>query len=133
MATPDDAEAIRRFRQAVFDGDDVGIGDSLADDVIWGIGGSGRFAGLHEGPDAVVKVFTTMWDLSRGTFRPFSQDSHDILLGEAHVSLLDRYVASRGKRQLDSFEAWVMHVEDGLLKECFHYLHDQRAFDVFWW
>lgn len=133
MADGDRVELVRRFRQGVFDGDEAAIASSLHPDVTWGIGGTSRFNGFHEGRAAVLGVFTAMWDLSRGSFQPAHPESHDIMRSPFHLSLVDRYTGTRGRLILDSYECWVMRDEDGLLKECFHYVHDQESFDSFWW
>ncbi|NUR76909.1 MAG: hypothetical protein HOQ28_11585 [Thermoleophilia bacterium] len=45
---------------------------------------------------------------------------------------MDRFLAERGDRRLDSHEAVVVAVADGRITRLFHYLHDPAAFGFFW-
>jgi hypothetical protein len=45
---------------------------------------------------------------------------------------MDRFLAERGERRLDSHEAVIVAVEDGRVTRLFHYLHDPAAFGAFW-
>jgi ketosteroid isomerase-like protein len=45
---------------------------------------------------------------------------------------MDRFVAEREERRLDSHEAVIVAVEEGRIMRLFHYLHDAAAFEAFW-
>jgi hypothetical protein len=45
---------------------------------------------------------------------------------------MDRFVAERDGRHLDSHEAVIVAVEDAAIARIFHYLHDPAAFAAFW-
>jgi hypothetical protein len=45
---------------------------------------------------------------------------------------MDRFLAERGERRLDSHEAVIVAVEEGHITRLFHYLHDPTAFAAFW-
>jgi ketosteroid isomerase-like protein len=45
---------------------------------------------------------------------------------------MDRFLAERGERRLDSHEAVIVAVEEGRITRLFHYLHDPAAFEAFW-
>lgn len=125
-------DTARAFRSAVFDDRPDVVRAFLHDDVFWAIAGSTEISGFHRGPAAVVDVFRRMRELTGGTFRPAGTDTADYLVGGDHIAILDRYVATRPGRSLDSHEAWVVHLADGRVSECFHYFSDQAAFDAFW-
>ena len=54
------------------------------------------------------------------------------MVSQWHGVVLDRLVAERVGRRLDSHEAIVAAVEDGCIVRLFHYLHDPAGFDRFW-
>jgi ketosteroid isomerase-like protein len=49
-----------------------------------------------------------------------------------HGVVLDRFLAERDGRHLDSHEAIVVAVEEGRIVRLFHYVHDPAAFTAFW-
>jgi len=46
--------------------------------------------------------------------------------------MMARYLAERGERHLDSHEAVVLAVKNGLIVRLFHYLHDPDGFASVW-
>lgn len=127
----DAVSAVERFRKAVVEGDDASLMQSLAEDVYWSVGGQSPIAGDYHGREAVLGMFANLRALTAATFRPFNQNSYDVLESEYHCALLDRWLADRADKSLDSHQAWIIHLSDGLVADGFHYFADQRAFDDF--
>jgi len=46
--------------------------------------------------------------------------------------VIDRFLAERGGKHLDSHQAILVLAEDGKVKTLLHYFFDQHAFDDFW-
>jgi ketosteroid isomerase-like protein len=70
--------------------------------------------------------------LTNGTWRPQREDSFDIATSQSHAVVMDRFVAEREERRLDSHEAVIVAVEEGVITRLFHYLHDPATFQAFW-
>jgi ketosteroid isomerase-like protein len=96
----------------------------LAPEGSWHISGSGPHAGTHQGPDSVIALIEALRALGL-TFSIF-----DNLVSDAHLGLLltlDRTVT--GEKQ-SAYSMWLIHVDDGLVSECFWYFEDQAAFEA---
>jgi hypothetical protein len=89
-------------------------------------------SGTHRGPEGIVALRRQLDELSSGTWRTLREDSFDIATSLWHGVIMDRFLAERGERRLDSHEAVVVAVEDGRVTRLFHYLHDPAAFAAFW-
>jgi ketosteroid isomerase-like protein len=94
--------------------------------------GETRLSGVHHGPAGVAAWRRLIGKLSGGTWRPLREDSFDVTVSEWHEVVLDRYLAERDGRTLDSHEAIVLAVENGLIVRLFHYVHDAEGFAAFW-
>ena len=46
--------------------------------------------------------------------------------------IMDRFLAERGERRLDSHGGRVVVVEEARITRLFHYVHDPAAFGAFW-
>ncbi len=129
---PDDSAVVERFHRAFVSNDTAALRDVLADDAEWYISGRSRLAGDHKGRDAIIALIEETHALTNGTFRPLRPDSHDITVSEYHSVLMDRFLAEREGKRLDSHEAIVVHTDNGRVKTLLHYFYDQHAFDDFW-
>ena len=96
------------------------------------VAGSTQLAGSHLGPAGLVALRRRIDDLTGGTWRPLREDSFDVTESEWHAVVLDRFLAERDTRRLDSHEALVLAVEGGRIVRLFHYVHDPDAFAAFW-
>lgn len=94
--------------------------------------GQTRISGEHRGPDGIAALRKLVAELTGDTWRPLHADSFDVTASEWHAVVLDRYLAERDGRKLDSHEAIVLAVEDGLIVRLFHYVHDPAGFAGFW-
>jgi ketosteroid isomerase-like protein len=89
-------------------------------------------SGAHVGPDGIAALRRRIDELTAGTWRPLREDSFDIAASPSHAVIMDRFLAERGERRLDSHEAVIVAVEEGRVTRLFHYLHDPAAFAAFW-
>jgi ketosteroid isomerase-like protein len=89
-------------------------------------------SGTHRGPDGIAALRRRIAELTAGTWRPLREDSFDIAASAWHAVIMDRFLAERGVRHLDSHEAIVVAFEEGRITRLFHYLHDPAAFEAFW-
>jgi len=121
-----------RLREAMANGNHEGLGGLFRDDALVSIAGRGSISGEHHGPAAIASDLARMRDLTGGSFRAFAPDVYDVLVSDRHTVLVDRYVAERGGRRLDSHEVWLVSIDGGRIRDCIQYLHDQPAFDEFW-
>lgn len=126
------AEIVRRFVDAFRLGDEDHMRDELAPDVTWTVPGATPVSGTFRGPDEVVSHLRDVRERTRGTFGPFDEHSGDVAVGEVHVVVLDRYVANRDGRELDSRQAWAIEVRGGRIAKCVVYLDDEQHFEDFW-
>lgn len=127
-----DGAIVRRFYDAFLAEDWATLGSLVAEDAYWSVAGESLLAGEYKGRERVVALFRAIKDLSSGTFRPLRADSWDVLVSPHHVALMDLFLAEREGKSLRSHEAWVIELEEGLVKAGFHYLEDGRRFDDFW-
>jgi ketosteroid isomerase-like protein len=89
-------------------------------------------SGAHRGPEGIAALRRQIDELTAGTWRPLREDSVDIATSPWHAVIMDRFLAERGERRLDSHEAVIVAVEEGRITRLFHYLHDPAAFEAFW-
>jgi len=66
------------------------------------------------------------------TWRPLREDSFDIATSQWHAVIMDRFLAERRERRLDSHEAVLVAVEEGGVTRLFHHFHDPAAFAALW-
>ena len=129
MAHPNEERARKAF-DAFSAGDMDTVRDTLADDVVWHVGGRSQLAGDYRGKDEVFGFFAKLVELSGGTF---ALDVHDILANDEHVVALTRVTGEREGNTLDSRGAQVLHVNaDGQVTESWFHPDDAYANDEFW-
>jgi hypothetical protein len=83
-------------------------------------------------PVGIASLRTHIDELTGGTWRPLKPDSYDIATSPWHGVIMDRFVAERGERRLDSHEVVVVAVEHRRIVRFFHYVHDPDGFAAFW-
>ena len=132
MPEAPDAALVERFHQALVSNDATALSELLADDVEWHMSGRSRFAGGHKGREAVIGFVREMHELTGGTFRPLRPDSHDVCSSGYHTVLMDRFLASRDGKELDTHVAFVVVAEAGKVTLLLPYFYDQYAWDEFW-
>jgi ketosteroid isomerase-like protein len=104
----------------------------VAPEAAWIVPLDTALSGAHVGPDGIAALRRRIDELTAGTWRPLREDSFDIATSQWHAVLMDRFLAERADRRIDSHEAVIVAVEDGRIVRLFHYLHDPAAFEAFW-
>jgi ketosteroid isomerase-like protein len=125
-------ELVEDFYRAFLAGAGEGLAKVVASDAAWVVRLDTALSGAHVGPVGIAALRRRMDELTAGTWRPLRDDSFDIATSPWHAVIMDRFLAERGGRNLDSHEAVVVAVEDGRVIRLFHYLHDPAAFAAFW-
>lgn len=129
MSTQSDSALTEHFYLAWRDADYNALASLLAPDAKWIITGRSRFAGTTKGRDAITEMRRHISEL---TGRALRGDSYDIVSSEDHSFAVDRFLAERDGKQLDSHEAILVLADGGKIKTLLHYFFDQHHFDDFW-
>jgi ketosteroid isomerase-like protein len=125
-------DLVEHFYRAFLAADRETLAALVAAEAAWIVRLYTVLSGAHRGPEGIAALRRQIDELTRGTWRPFREDSFDIATSPWHGVIVDRFLAERGVRRLDSHEAIVVAVEDGRITRLFHYLHDPTAFAAFW-
>ena len=125
-------DLVERFYRAFLATDREALAKVVAPDAAWVLRLDTALSGAHVGPDGIAALRRRIDELTAGTWRPLREDSFDIAASEWHAVIMDRFLAERGERRLDSHEAVIVAVEGSRITRLFHYLHDPAAFGVFW-
>ncbi len=125
-------DLVERFYRAFLAADREALAVLVAPEAAWIVRLDTALSGAHRGPEGIAALRRRIDELSAGTWRPLREDSFDIATSLWHGVVMDRFLAERGERRLDSHEAVIVAVEDGCVTRLFHYLHDPAAFAAFW-
>jgi ketosteroid isomerase-like protein len=125
-------DLMEHFYRAFLTADDEALAKVVAPEAAWIVRLDSAVSGAHVGPDGIAALRRRIDELTAGTWRPLREDSFDIATSHSHAVIMDRFLAERGERRLDSHEAVIVAVEDGHVTRLFHYLHDPAAFAAFW-
>src|ERR687887_15409 len=120
------------FYRAFLAADREALAKVVAPEAAWIVRLDTALSGAHVGPDGIAALRRQIDELTAGTWRPLREDSLDIATSKWHAVIMDRFLAERGERRLDSHEAVIVSVEEDRITRLFHYLHDPAAFEVFW-
>jgi ketosteroid isomerase-like protein len=121
-----------RFYRAFLAADPEALATLVAPEAAWIVQLDTALSGAHRGPEGIAALRRQIDELTAGTWRPLRQDSFDIAASPWHAVIMDRFLAERGERRLDSHEAVTVAVEEGRITRLFHYVHDPAAFEAFW-
>jgi ketosteroid isomerase-like protein len=125
-------DLVELFYRAFLAADREALDNVVASKAAWIVQLDTALSGAHVGPDGIAALRRQIDELTAGTWRPLRKDSFDIATSQWHAVIMDRFLAERGKRRLDSHEAVIVAVEEGRITRLFHYLHDPAAFEAFW-
>jgi ketosteroid isomerase-like protein len=125
-------ELVDEFYRAFLAADGEALAKVVAPQAAWVVRLDTALSGAHVGPVGIATLRRQIDELTAGTWRPLREDSFDIATSQWHAVIMDRFLAERGERRLDSHEAVVLAVEDGRVTRLFHYFHDPAAFAAFW-
>ena len=125
-------ELVQDFYRAFLAADGEALAEVVAPQAAWVVRLDTALSGAHVGAVGIAALRRQMDELTARSWRPLREDSFDIATSQWHAVIMDRFLAERGERRLDSHEAVVVAVEDGVVTRLFHYLHDPAAFAAFW-
>jgi len=125
-------EIVEHFYRAFLAADREALAKFVVPEAAWIVQLNTALSGAHRGPDGIAALRLRIDELTGGTWRPLREDSFDVATSPWHGVIMDRFLAERGERRLDSHEAVVVAVGDGHITRLFHYLHDPAAFAAFW-
>jgi ketosteroid isomerase-like protein len=125
-------DLVEGFYRAFLAADQDALAKFVAPEAAWIIRLDTALSGAHRGPEGIAALRRQIDELTAGTWRPLREDSFDIAESAWHAVIMDRFLAERGDRRLDSHEAVVVGVEERRVTRLFHYLHDPPAFEAFW-
>jgi ketosteroid isomerase-like protein len=125
-------DLVEHFYRAFLAADRAALAKVVAPKAAWIVRLDTVLSGAHVGPDGIAALRRQIDELTVGTWRPLREDSYDIATSQWHAVIMDRFLAERGERRLDSHEAVIVAVEEGRITRLFHYLHDPAAYEAFW-
>ena len=130
----DPLSVVRRFHAVqaeVYAGSGAvdGLGDLLAEDVVWHVPGASAIAGEHRGLEAVLAYMDARRRIMDGTFRVVV---HGAAVIAGRVVQLAGGEAVRDGRSVAWETVGVFRVADGRIAECWLVPFDQAAFDAIW-
>lgn len=104
--------------------------ETIADDIIWTVGGTNPISGTYKGKKEVMNFFATFGQLTEGTYEA---DVHDILATDDHTVVIGTSTATRHGRTHASRFVDVIHPDaEGKAKEFWRFVEDQAADDQFY-
>jgi len=119
----------RRAYQAFAEGDMKALGEFMADDILWHVGGTNVIAGDYRGKEAVFGFFGKLMEQTGGTFK---LEVHDILANDEHTVTMVRETAARNGKKWDSKAVHVTHPDSaGRIKEFWAFQENSTAADEF--
>jgi ketosteroid isomerase-like protein len=126
------ADLAERFYRAFLAADREALAKVCRPGVAWIVRLDTALSGAHRGSEGIAALRCRIDELTGGTWHPLREDSFDIATSPWHAVIMDRFLAERGERRLDSHEAVIVAIEGGRITRLFHYLHDPAAFAAFW-
>jgi len=123
LADHPNAVAARVALEAFAKGDVDTLAAAIADDAVWHIPGSNRFAGDFTGRAGVLGRFEHM---AEAGMRTSVDEIHDVVGGDEHVVALVKITVTSGDAMASAGSVWVMHVKDGMVHE-FWGMNDNQA------
>jgi ketosteroid isomerase-like protein len=123
-------EALARELFAAFGRrDTTAVAATLADDVVWRVGGANVMAGEFRGRRAVLRFLASTARLTGGTYR---SDLLYALADDEHVVAVYRARGEREGRSIDLVQLLLCEVREGCLVDVTALPTDQAVFDAFW-
>src|SRR3954463_13530034 len=109
--------------------DTVAVGATLADEVVWRVGGVNAMAGEYRGRRKVLRFLASTARLTEGTY---SSELLYALADDEHVVAVYRARGEREGRAIDIVQLLLCDVRDGRLVDVTALPTDQARFDAFW-
>jgi uncharacterized protein len=127
MSAEENAALLRRYLEALSQGDMDTVREAFAEDAVWHLPGNSSLAGDHEGPDAILEFIGSAFEMTGGTFR---LELLEVMSSEEYGVQWQRITAERDGKSLDEVEAIVCRMRDGKITEAWH-RPEQYALDEF--
>ncbi len=127
MSAEENAALLRRYLEALSQGDMDTVREAFAEDAVWHLPGNSPLAGHHKGPDAILEFIDRSFEMTGGTFR---LELLDVMASDEHGVQWQRITAERDGKSLDEVEAIVCRMREGKIEEVWH-RPDQYALDEF--
>ena len=118
--------AARTSLEALMKGDAETMAAGIADDAVWHVPGSHRFAGDFVGKAAVLERFRAMGEAGLTTQ---IDEIHDVVGNDDHVVALIMVTFGSPAGTTSQTSVWTMHVRDGKATEFWARNEDQAAID----
>jgi len=106
------------------------IGEALAEEAVWHVGGTHRFSGDYQGREAILDYFERTVAETAESLR---LEPVELMADDRHGAAFLRVTANRGEKRLDVTMAEAFRFqEDGRISEFWAHATDQAAIDAFW-
>lgn len=129
-STQANVERLETFLAAYSAGDAGVMGDCLAEDAVWHVGGTHRLSGDYRGVSSILEYFERVTDETDGSLR---LEPLELIANDQRGAAFLRVVGERGDRHLDVTMAEAFLFDDaGRIREFWAHATDQDAIDRFW-
>ena len=117
------------YTEALSRGDFEAAFETMADTIVWHMGGESSLSGLIKGKQALGERLGEFAKRSNGTFRVMTEwaASNDCFVAASVVSL-----AEKGNEKLDDPGIDLFKIEDGKIQEVWTFAQYQTVEDKFW-
>ena len=123
-------ERLQAFLEAYGANDRDSVGEALAEDAVWHVGGTHRFSGDYRGREAILEYFDRT---AAETGQTLHLEPIELMADDRHGAAFLRVTAARGESQLDVTMAEAFRFDaDGKISEFWAHATDQAAIDAFW-
>ena len=117
------------YTEALSRGDFEAAFETMADTIVWHMGGESSLSGIIKGKQALGERLGEFAKRSNGTFRVMTEwaASNDCFVAASVVSL-----AEKGNEKLDDPGIDLFKIEDGKIQEVWTFAQYQTVEDKFW-
>ena len=117
------------YTEALSRGDFEAVFETMADTIVWHMGGESSLSGIIKGKQALGERLGEFAKRSNGTFRVMTEwaASNDCFVAASLVSL-----AEKGNEKLNDPGIDLFKIEDGKIQEVWTFAQYQTVEDKFW-
>ena len=122
-------QVFNTYTEALSRGDFEAAFETMADTIVWHMGGESSLSGLIKGKQALGERLGEFAKRSNGTFRVMTEwaASNDCFVAASVVSL-----AEKGNEKLNNPGIDLFKIEDGKIQEVWTFAQYQTVEDKFW-
>jgi uncharacterized protein len=125
----DNLTLVKRGYEAFSKGDLDTVREMMAPDCVWRTPGYGPFRAEYTGPDEVIEYFTSLAELSEGTFK---SEPEAFFADDERTVALVRNTGTRKGKVMDTYVIHVFRVRDGKLFEVTTFASEPKRNEEFW-